>query len=405
MNHETANDSPRPWDASLELNAIVSDEWDTDRNRPQAEAISVASVWQMDSPESADAALAGKTTALVYRRDGHPNERSLAKKLAKLHGAKFGVVTAQGMSAIASVALGLLKPGDQVWVADELYGKTSKLFSQNLAKWHVITRTFDPTNPQHLTELSTSTTALVLVETMSNPRLKIPDIKAVNQAARQAGAVLVVDNTFATHLICRPLELGAEVVIESLSKQVNGHSDSMLGLVASSNENLINNVRDTITTFGMASSPLDCFLTQRGLFSLAVRVERACQNALALAQVLNKHPQVAAVDYPGLADHPQHALANSQLRGGYGWMLSFHLAVDRSGVLKLMESLRPEIQFVPSLGDVATTLSHPASTSHRGLSGSQRQELGIQEGTLRISCGIEPTTWLLDRFSAALAII
>lgn len=399
---------PTPWEAELEHHAVASPaslathlSSNTSLPRPQAESISVASVWQMESTEAADRALSGESDAFVYRRDGHPNDRTLADKLALLHGAAGAVITAQGMSAIGAVALATLAPGGQVWIGDELYGKSSKLFCGEMTRWNVTTRPFDVTSAAELAELATRRVDLVLIETLSNPRLRVPDIAAIAAATHAAGGRLMVDNTFATHLVCQPLKLGADLVIESLSKQVNGHSDSMLGLVAGNDRDTLKRIQEVVSTFGLASSPLDCYLTHRGLMSLAVRMERACANALALAKALSQHPAVEAIDYPGLPEHPQHPLATQQLRGGYGWMLSFRINANKAQLQGLLDRLKPEIQFVPSLGDVSTTVSHPASTSHRSLTPTARERLGIGLGTIRVSCGIEPTDWLVERFLSA----
>ncbi|MFN3191320.1 MAG: trans-sulfuration enzyme family protein [Aureliella sp.] len=396
-----SDNRPEQWAAELEREAVRAPEWRSEVNRPQAEAISVASVWQMESPETADQALSGADGVYVYRRDGHPNERTLADKLAKLHGGTHASITAQGMSAVGAVALGLLSPGDVVWIAHELYGKSIQLFAKDLARWGVDYRSFDPLDSKQISELASSKAALVMVETISNPRLRVPDIVAIAEASHQAGAKLVVDNTFATHLICRPIDLGADLVIESLGKQVNGHSDAMVGLVVSKDSEDAHAVQSTISTFGMASSPLDCYLTHRGLSTLAVRVERANENALAVAERLDRAGKIR-VDYPGLSAHPQNESARRQLKGGFGWMLTFHLECGREGVLEIFDRLRPEIPFVPSLGDVSSSVSHPASTSHRGFTVQQREALGIYEGTIRLSCGIEPTEWLVDKVLAAL---
>ncbi len=385
------------WPAKLEVDALRVNSLQAS-DRPQVNGISTASVWQMESPADADAALAGSNDRFVYRRDGHPNERELAAKLASLHSGSSAIITAQGMSSIAAVAMATLQPGATAWVANELYGKTSKLFASDLTRWGVKSRKFDPTSPADLAALQNSQCGLVIVETMSNPRVRVPDLKQCAEAAHAAGAVLLVDNTFATHLICRPLEFGADVVIESLSKMVCGHSDSMLGLAVTANQALAKQLRDTSSTFGMASSPLDCYLTHRGLMTLALRIERAASNARALATALSQLDCIQRVDYPGLVDHPQHQLAARQFAGTFGWMLSFELDSAAMSVERLFENLRPEIAFAPSLGDVCTTLSHPASTSHRSLNDAQRAELGVSKSTIRISAGIEPTDWLVDRF-------
>ena len=389
------------WPVELEVRALQVPS-SREQNQPQMNGIATASVWQMESPEAADAALAGKTDRFVYRRDGHPNERELAEKLAALHRGTNAFITAQGMSSIGAVALATLKPGAIAWVANELYGKTSKMFASDMPRWGVTTRVFDPTCEADLAELQNSQAALVIVETMSNPRLKVPDLAKCAVATHAAGGLLMVDNTFATHLICRPLELGADIVIESLSKMVCGHSDSMLGLAVTSKPEIAAKLRDAVSTFGMASSPLDCYLTNRGLMTLALRVERAATNALALAQALSHSTRIRTVDYPGLVNHPQHELAAQQFAGTFGWMLSFELDNDQMSVEQLFEALKPEIAFVPSLGDACTTLSHPASTSHRSLNATQLASLGISKSTVRISSGIEPTDWLIDRFMRGL---
>ncbi len=389
------------WPQELEVIALEVNS-DGTVNRPQASSISTASVWRMESAAAADAALGGASDRFVYRRDGHPNERELAQKLAKLHGGETAIITAQGMSSIAAVALSVLKPGATAWVANELYGKTSKMFVRDLARWGVTSRAFDPTDDGELAELRKSQVDLVIVETMSNPRLCVPDLRRCADAAHAAGAILVVDNTFATHLICRPLTLGADVVIESLSKQVCGHSDSMLGLAVTADATLAKQMQDAMSTFGMASSPLDCYLTHRGLMTLALRIERATANAQALAQTLSESEVIHRVDYPGLKLHPQHELASAQFAETFGWMVTFELDCERVTVQELFDRLLPEIAFVPSLGDVCTTVSHPIYTSHRSLNAMQLERLGISAATVRVSVGIEPTEWLVDRFARAL---
>lgn len=392
-----------PWPRELEQLALRSSHQEPTDQQPQVEAITLASVWKMTSLESADAALAGTVDDFIYRRDGHPNERSLASKLASLHGASDAMLTAQGMSAIAAVAMTVLRPGAKVWIAKELYGKSHKLFSSDMQRWQVDVHCFDPTEPAEVQALKATELDLVLVESISNPRTNIADLSTLADATHHAGGLLMVDNTFATHLLCRPLMFGADLVIESLGKIVNGHSDTMLGLLAVADEGLGTRLRNTVSTFGLASSPMDCYLTHRSLHSLSVRMERSCVNACALASELAGLTQVH-VDYPGLATHPQHALARQQLCGGFGWMLALHIAADRQQVLKVFQQLLPEIAFVPSLGDANTTVSHPASTSHRGFSEAERLELGISDGTIRVSCGIEPTEWLVDKFVSAVQL-
>ncbi len=390
------------WSLELEMAALTGTISAADENQPQADSLALTSVWQLTSPAIADEAMSGQSDTYVYRRVEHPNARSLASRLAALHGAPRALLTAQGMSAIAAVAMATLRPGAQVWMGDELYGETSQLLSDSLARWQVAVRTFDPGNADELAQLSAAKQVdLVFIETITNPRLRVPDIAEVARATHKAGGTLVVDNTFATHLLCRPLELGADVVIESLGKQVNGHSDGMLGMIAAQDTQLLSKLAAVIKTFGWTSSPLDCYLTQRGLHTLAVRMERACDNAMALAQCLSTIDGIHQVDYPGLETSTSHSIGQRQFRGGYGWMLCFQMDPNYQQVERLFAALRPEIRFVPSLGDVNTTVSHPLSTSHRNTASETLASLGIDHGTIRVSCGIEPTTWLVNHFKSA----
>ena len=295
-----------------------------------------------------------------------PNARSLADKLARLHSAASCVLTAQGMSALAAVALSMLKPGSEVWLARDLYGKTRALFQQGLGPWQIFSRTFDPNSAEDLERIAGSRAELVIIETISNPRLRVTDIAKLAEVTHRVGGRLLVDNTFATHLLARPLELGADLCMESLTKIVSGHSDAMLGMICGRDEQLMKRIAASVSLYGMTSSPLDCYLTSRGLASLPLRLDASCQNALALAERLSLIEGVA-VDYPFLDQHPQVDLAKRQLAAG-GWMVCIDLAGGRTAVEGVLSRLSPDIPFCPSLGDIQTTVSHPASTSHLALS-------------------------------------
>ncbi len=387
----------RPWDPELELTHHAA----TDQPTPHAEPLTLSSVWSMPGLAAAESGMEGN--GFVYRRDAHPNARSLADKLARLHGAAGCVLTAQGMSALAAVALSILKPGSEVWLARDLYGKTRSLFQQGLGPWQIFSRTFDPNNAEDLARLAGSRAELVIIETITNPRVRVTDIGQLAEVTHRVGGRLLVDNTFASHLLVRPLDLGADLCMESLTKIVAGHSDSMLGMVCGRDEQLMHKLAATVSLYGMTSSPLDCYLTSRGLASLPVRLAAACTNAFALAESLSQLEQIVQVDYPLLASHPQAELASRQLTAG-GWMLCVEIAGGRAAVERVIQRLSPEIPFCPSLGDIQTTVSHPASTSHRALAATEQAELGISQGTLRISCGAEPTQWLCQRFQQAITL-
>jgi cystathionine beta-lyase/cystathionine gamma-synthase len=399
----TNPETRRACPSDLEIAALMKSESYSARNIPQAEALELSSVWQLESPAAADAAMRGEGQQFVYRRVEHPNAQMLASKLALMHAAPSAVLTAQGMSAIAAVALANLRPGSQVWIGNELYGETSQLLCRNLAQWGVEVALFDPCAEEQLVRLSrASPVDLVFIETITNPRMRVADIRKVADAAHRAGGRLVVDNTFATCLLCRPLEMGADFVVESLGKIVNGHSDGMLGLIAGRDSQAVRQLASWVKTFGWTSSPMDCYLTHRGLQSLALRLNRACDNAMALANCLSQMKGVRRVDYPGLPTSASHSVAQHQFQLAYGWMLGFQIEADPRLVDRLFAALRPEICFVPSLGDANTTLSHPVSTSHRATDATQLQNLGIDHGTMRVSCGLEPTEWLLARFRSAM---
>ncbi|GIW98807.1 MAG: cystathionine gamma-synthase [Pirellulaceae bacterium] len=374
--------------------------------QPLVPPLELSSVWCFTSPTEAEAALDGSLSeTFVYRRENHPSAQRLERVLAQMHGASDAIVTAQGMSAIAAVALACLAPGDTVWVAEEVYGKTMVLFFDHLAKWGIRSVLFDPYDDQSMQRIVVERPRMVFVETVSNPRLRVVDLQRLRERVHSVGGLLVVDNTFATAHLCRPLDWGADVVVESLSKQVCGHSDAMLGLVATVDPSICQSVRRHVASLGMTSSPIDCYLTERGLQTLEVRVERACRNAAAVADLLSAQAIVRGVDYPGLPSHPQHRWASRLLSGGFGWMVTMHFAMEAGTMDDAFRVLTRYFPFAPSLGDVRTTLSHPASTSHRSLSDAEQAKLGICRQTVRISCGIEATDTLRHQFQQALAAV
>jgi cystathionine beta-lyase/cystathionine gamma-synthase len=243
-------------------------------------------------------------------------------------------------------------------------------------------------------------TRLIVAETIANPLLEVADIAALAKIAHARGITLLVDNTFASPILCRPLALGADLVMESLTKTMNGHSDVILGLLAGQ-ESHWSRVPQVISAFGMSSSPFDCWLAERGLATAHLRIERACDNALAAAEFLaSESPRVAKVFYPGLASHQQHALAARQFAGRFGTMVTFELAGGRPAADTFIPAAK-RIPFCPSLGELNTTLSHPETTSHRGLTTEQRAALGITGGTIRLSVGTESAEFIREALAEA----
>ncbi|MCO6455141.1 MAG: aminotransferase class I/II-fold pyridoxal phosphate-dependent enzyme [Pirellulaceae bacterium] len=368
-------------------------------NQPLVVPPYLTSVWCCESTEQAEQILSGELEGFVYQRDAHPNAAMLADKCRQLHRADAAVMTSSGMSALAALLLSQTTQGDHLVVSNRLYGRSQVLLLQEAARLGITATLVDTCDLRETAAALTPRTRLLITETIANPTLEVADLAALAELARTVEAALLVDNTFATPALCRPLEWGAELVMESVSKMMNGHSDVMLGL-ACGRESRWERVAQVVATWGLASSPFDCFLSSRGLATMHLRMERACDNALQAARWLARHPGVAGVLYPGLESHPQHALAGRQLGGRYGSMVTFHLPGGRLQADAFIRAAR-QIPFCPSLGEVSTTLSHPQSTSHRSLTERQREALGILGGTIRLSVGCESAEHVLGALAEA----
>jgi cystathionine gamma-synthase len=354
--------------------------------------------------DALDALYTGQTEGFSYAREGHPNAAVLAAKIDALEGVTGGMVLGSGMAAVTAVMFGLLKSGDRVLGGTQLYGRSLRLMREELPRMGMQTAYADPTDGAAFAAAITPGTRIVLVEIVSNPTLRVADMHAIAAAAKAAGALLVVDNTFTTPAAIRGIDVGADVVLHSVTKLLAGHSDVTLGYVQATDPALRKAIYDTATTFGLTPSPFDCWLAERGLFTFDLRFERASANAAALADRLAQAPQVARVLYPGRADHPDHARARDLLNGRFGNMVTFEIDGGREAANRLIRAAG-DLPFAPTLGDVATTLSHPASSSHRALSVAEREAIGIGEGTFRVSVGIEPDAFLRTAFATALAAV
>lgn len=369
---------------------------------PLAAPIYPAAVYRCADPDQADALLGGTEAGYVYSRDRNPNADLLAEKIRTLHGVERVVVCGSGMAATAAVALSQLAAGDHVVVGDMMYGRTLVLLGQ-LSRLGVTHTAVDACDPTAVRAAITAQTKLVWVETITNPLVRVVDVAALAEVAHKGNAKLVVDNTFASPVLCRPAELGADFVYESLTKIMNGHSDVLLGFVAGPADGW-ERINATVVTFGLSAPPFDCWLAARGLGTLALRADRASANALAAAEFLAGRKDCERVDYPGLKQHADHALAKRQFGGRFGSMLSFTLAGGRAAATKFIAAAK-RIPFAPSLGDLTTTLSHPESTSHRGLSPETRAKLGISGGTIRLSVGIESPEAVVAALAEGLAAL
>jgi cystathionine beta-lyase/cystathionine gamma-synthase len=355
-------------------------------------------VYRIADLDQIDGLNEGRLQGFSYARDGHPNAAQLAEKIAALERAEAGLVCASGMAAIAATLLAVVNQGDHVVISEGLYGKSTSLVAKELVRFGVTHDSFDQSAAESLSGLITSRTRLILAETISNPLLRVADLAAIARIAREAEVPLLIDHTFAP-LLCRPIELGATLVMHSVTKLIGGHCDLTLGVVAGPRD-LIDRIRAVASTFGQTGNPFESWLALRGMATLSLRGERAGATALELARRLESHPKIARVFYPGLPSHPDHALARSLFRNGFGAMVAFDVG-GRDRVDRLVRSLR-HIPFAPSLGDVQTTLSHPFTTSHRGQDPALLERLGITPGLIRLSVGLENIEDLWEDLGRAL---
>jgi cystathionine gamma-synthase len=335
-----------------------------------------------------------------YTRSGNPTRDLLGEALAELEGGAGGVVTATGMGAITLVLNALLSPGDRLVVPHDAYGGSWRLFNALANKGHFELITADLTDPRSLAAALAQAPKLVLIETPSNPLLRVTDLRFVIEAAHRAGALTVVDNTFLSPALQRPIAFGADVVLHSTTKYINGHSDVVGGAVVASTRELHEQFAWWANALGITGSPFDSFLTLRGLRTLDARLRVHQENAQAIAQQLEAHPAVARVHYPGLASHPGHALASRQ-QSGFGAMLSLELEGGVEAVRAFVDGLR-HFTLAESLGGVESLVAHPASMTHAAMTAEARAAAGIPDGLLRLSVGIEACEDLQADLAAAL---
>jgi cystathionine gamma-lyase len=328
----------------------------------------------------------GQHSGYEYSRSQNPTREALEGCLASLEGGAHGVAFASGCAATDAV-LHLLSAGDRVLSADDVYGGTYRLFSKVFARAGLEFTFVDLARPDNLTPETFRGVNLVWLETPTNPLLKVIDIAQVARMAHQAGALLAVDNTFLTPYFQRPLALGADLVVHSSTKYLNGHSDVVGGVAVTSDEGLAGRLRFLQNAVGAVPSPHDCFLVLRGLKTLHLRMQAHQRGALSLARYLEQHPRVERVIYPGLESHPQHRLA-AQQASGFGGMISFVLAGGLPAARAALERFRV-FALAESLGGVESLVEHPAIMTHASVEPEIRDRLGISDGLIRLSVGVE----------------
>lgn len=365
--------------------------------------VHLTSTFAFESAEAGGEMFAGAREGHFYSRISNPTTDLLERRLASLEGAEAAVATASGMGAITAVLWSFLRAGDEVITDQTLYGCTFAFMRDGLARFGVTVRQVDMTRPEALAAAISDQTRVVYFETPANPNMRLVDIAAISRIAREAGAKVVVDNTYATPVLTRPLALGADIVVHSATKYLGGHGDLVGGVAVGGVEDMARvrlvGVKDMT---GAVMSPFTAFLVLRGLKTLSLRMARHAESAQAVARWLEAHPAVASVCYPGLQSFPQHALAARQMASG-GGMMAFELKGGHAAGVSMMNRLAM-IRRAVSLGDAETLIQHPASMTHSTYSPAERAAAGIGEGMVRLSVGLEDVADILADLEAALTV-
>jgi methionine-gamma-lyase len=372
--------------------------------RPNAVPIYQAVTFSAEDAEELGAISTGRAPGYSYARLGNPTGNALAGAMAELEGAEAGNVFASGMAAIHAALLSVLSAGDRVVATRAIYGSTRTLLTGRFERLGIDVAFVDATDLAAVdAALSAAPTRVLYVETISNPTIVVVDLAALAEAAHRHGALLIVDNTFASPVLCRPIELGADLVVESLTKYIGGHSDLLGGSVCGSSERIAA-VKSVEIDTGATLAPLAAFLVLRGIATLAIRMTRHAASARALAEWLVDQPGVARVYQPDLASHPQHAVAARQLPHASG-MFAFELAGEPSAARAAGEAFINALTIperTASLGSIHTIVAHPPTTTHRQYDEAQLVEAGIGAGLLRVSVGLEDVEDLIADFDQAL---
>ncbi len=380
------------------------------QSKPLVPPLYQSSVYCLEDLDALDRIMSGEEAGFIYARDNHPNAVRLAERLAVMEGGGWAVLGSSGMASISAAVLALVQQGDRLVASHRLYGRTTQLFMQELSRFGVTTTLVDTSDLDAVAGAldGAPPAKLLFVETLSNPLLRLADIAGLARLATARGCTLMVDNTFATPLLCRPLELGAGLVMESLTKMVGGHSDVTLGVVCgpAGDDDLRLQVMQASSIWGLSSPPFDCWLAERSLDTLALRMTAASRNAAGLAEWLAGQRGVVQVVYPGRPEHPDHDAAGKMFGTPagplFGSMLCFELEGGREAVNRFLRQ-GPGVPFSPSLGNTTTTCSHPGSTSHRYVSPAEKKRQGIGEGLIRLSVGIEELERIKEEMAKGLS--
>lgn len=370
----------------------------------------LASAFAFDDAAQAAGAFLGDNDHLIYGRWRNPTVAHLEAKVAALeapgsdpHDPAEGIdacATASGMAAITATIMTLCGSGDEIVAPRSMYGESARLLRERLPRFGIYTTFVDQVHPEAYESAIGPRTKILFVETPANPTLALTDLRAIAAIARSAGLIVVADNTFATPFAQRPLALGVDLVVHSMTKALGGHGDAIGGIVIGARDR-IQAIRETaIKSFGGVLSPFNAMLIGRGIRTFALRAKAACENALAVGKALEDHPRIVRVHHPGLASHPQHDLARRQM-SAFGGIVAFEVEGGVEAGRRVLERCRL-ITHAVSLGDVRSLITHPASTTHMSMPADDRRAAGLADGLLRLSCGIEESADLVSDLVSAL---
>jgi len=340
------------------------------------------------------------TLGYDYTRSLNPTRKALEEKLAALENANYGLAFSSGLAAESTILLSLLKPGDHIIAFDDLYGGTKRIFNKVFEGYNFEIDYVDASIAENVEKAVQKNTRLVWIESPSNPLLKLSDIKAVSAITRKHNLILIVDNTFLSPYFQNPLDLGADIVVHSSTKYIGGHSDVLGGSVMLSNPALYEKLKYYQNAVGAVLPPFDSYLTMRGIKTLQLRMQRHNQNAIEIAEFLEKHPKINKVIYPGLQSHPQHQLAKQQT-SGFGGIISFEIKGTINDAKAFLERLTL-FALAESLGGVESLIELPAVMTHASVSKESREKIGITDTLIRVSVGIEDSKDLINDLKKAL---
>jgi methionine-gamma-lyase len=360
-----------------------------------------SSTFRFKSAQHGADCFSGKSDGYIYTRIGNPTIRAFEQNIAELENGFDGIATSSGMAAITSVYMALLGAGSHIVSSDAVYGPARGVLEQDFSRFNVEATFVNTSKLENIKAAIRPNTKVLYIETPANPTMEITDIAACAKIAKTNNLLLVVDNTFCSPYLQKPLDLGADVVLHSITKFINGHADIVGGVVVAKDTEIYKKIRHSMVYMGCNMDPTQAFMVIRGVKTLAIRIDRAQESAMKVAEFLQSHPEVAWIKYPGLKSHPQHELAKTQMKG-FGSMMSFGLKGGYEAGKKLMDNVHLATLAV-SLGGVETLIQHPASMTHAGVSKEHKLAAGITDNLVRFSVGIEDVEDIIEDLRQGLA--